>query len=143
VWPDQDERLSLLRGALELARGIPAEVDSAGAADWIESALAGELPHGATTVVYHSIFWQYLGDDERARIRSALAAAGAQATRSAPLAWLRMEADGATARVDATLWPGSESRLLARVGYHGRPVRWLLDDDREGSSGRRGDRLAR
>ena len=25
-----------------------------------------------------------------------------------------------------TTWPGGEERLIARAGYHGRPVEWLL-----------------
>ncbi len=80
---------------------------------------------GALTVVYHSIFWQYLGEEERARLKRVLDDARARATPDAPLAWLRMEPDGELTRLDATLWPGGDSHLLARAGYHGRPVRWL------------------
>ena len=42
-----------------------------------------------------------------------------------PLSWLLMEADGDATSVEATVWPGGETRVLARAGYHGRPVRWL------------------
>ena len=125
VWPDQAERVALLRGALKVARRIPASLDSAAAGDWVADALAEPLPDGAVTVVLHSIFWQYLGEDEHARIRRALADAGTRATDTARLAWLRMEADGADTRLDVTTWPGGEELLLGRAGYHGRPVRWL------------------
>jgi hypothetical protein len=125
VWPDQAERIELLRGALAVAERVPAVVDQTAAGDWVERALAEEASAGMATVVFHSIFWQYLDDAERGQIGSALARAGAHASAHSPLAWLRMEADGADTRVEATTWPGGETRLLARAGYHGRPVRWL------------------
>ena len=59
VWPDQTERLELLRGAIEVARRTPAPVDRADAADWLEERLARERG-GAATVVYHSVIWGYL-----------------------------------------------------------------------------------
>ena len=53
---------------------------------------------GAATVLFHSIFWQYLPQVTQAAIRAALAIHGAAATRAAPLSWLRMEpAEGAPA----------------------------------------------
>jgi len=125
VWPDQEERLALLRGALSVARRVPVRLDEAAAGDWLEDALREPLPDGVVTVVFHSIFWQYVPDEERERIRGALEAAGARASAAAPLAWLRMEADGADARLDVTTWPGGQPKLLGRAGYHGRPVRWL------------------
>jgi hypothetical protein len=146
VWPDQKERLSLLRGAIDVAGRIPATVDRAGAADWLEQTLEEPPPPGSATVVYHSIFWQYLPEDERARIRSLLAAAGARATESEPLAWISLEAEREMSRLDATLWPGGKSRLLARAGYHGRPVRWEAKpkrgNDWEAKPERRNDRDA-
>ncbi len=125
IWPDQTERIELLRGALDVAPTIPATVDPAPADEWLEGQLAAPLPEDTTTVVFHSIVWQYLDEPTRKRIRNALAEAGEKTTRNAPLVWLRMEPDGDLARVDATLWPGGESRLIARAGYHGRPVHWL------------------
>jgi len=125
VWPDQGERVALLRGALEVARRIPVRIDEAGAGDWLEDVLAGPLPEGVVTVVFHSIVWQYVGADEQERIRETLSAAGEGADSRAPLAWLRMEADGPDTRLDVTTWPSGASRLLGRAGYHGRPVRWL------------------
>jgi len=125
VWPDQEERVALLRGAIEVAREVPARVDEAGAGDWLEDALAEPLPGDTVTVVFHSIFWQYVAEEERSRIRAALAGAGERASDGARLAWLRMEADGADARLDVTTWPGGDERLVGRAGYHGRPVRWL------------------
>ena len=125
VWPDQEERFTLLRAALDAAPAIEATVEKASAGDWLERKLAAPLPEGVCTVVFHSIFWQYMDGDERERVRTTLAEAGARATGASPLAWVRMESHDELTRVEATQWPGGETRLLARAGYHGRPVRWL------------------
>jgi hypothetical protein len=124
LWPDQDWRRDQLDAALEIAGRVPAGVERARAADWVEGRLA-EPAGGTASVVYHSLVAQYFPDDERARFERALAEAGARATPEAPLAWLRMEGAGELCDVRLTLWPGGEERLLARAGYHGRPVRWL------------------
>ena len=77
-------------------------------------------------MVYHSIFWQYLA----ARAQDAAPAPSRRrrrgATPEAPLAWLRMEGDGADpgAAITLTLWPGGETRLLGRADFHGAWVRW-------------------
>src|SRR4051794_36560300 len=75
IWPDQLERLQLLRAAIEVARRTPATVDQASATDWLEERLALERG-GSATVVYHSIMWGYMTDDDRARITATLQAAG-------------------------------------------------------------------
>ncbi len=125
VWPDQPERLALLNAAVALAAEVPAEVRVMDAADFVEAAVADPEP-GTTTVVYHSILWQYLDEACRQRVRSALAAAGEAATESTPIVWLRME-PGAdfvkSAEVRYRRWPGGEDAVIARAGYHGRPVR--------------------
>ena len=82
---------------------------------------------GTLTVVYHSIFWQYVPEEGRAAITAALEAHGARATSAAPLAWLRMEPvlpaiDKTEVRL--TLWPGGEERVLGRVHPHGAWANW-------------------
>jgi hypothetical protein len=124
VWPDQAERVELLRGAIEVARRVPVALDAEPAGDWLERRLGEPARGGAMTVVFHSIVWQYVPAPEQERIRAAMTEAGARGGDDAPLAWLRMESDGADTRVDVTTWPGGQERLLARAGYHGRPVRW-------------------
>jgi hypothetical protein len=125
VWPDQEERLRLLRAAFELACDAGVQVEEAAAEEWVEARLA-ETTAGATTVVYHSLVMQYLSEEARTRFRSAIERAGAAATDESPLAWLRMEIGGDEADVRLNLWPGGEEELIARAGYHGRPVRWLV-----------------
>jgi hypothetical protein len=128
VWPDQERRVQLLRAALDVAARVPLTVESAPAGEWIEHALSGDPEPGVTTVVFHSIFLQYLDDAERHRVRAAIEGAGAAAPVDAPLAWLRMEPEVEMARLDATLFAAGSVRelTLGRAGYHGRPVRWRL-----------------
>jgi hypothetical protein len=124
VWPDQRERFALLRGAIEVARRVPADVERASAVDWLPARLAAARP-GVATVVFHSIALQYLDRKSREQALGAIADAGARATADAPIAWLRMEPGGEQAEVRLTTWPAGRERLVATTGFHGRPVRWL------------------
>jgi hypothetical protein len=128
VWPDQSERLAELRGALEVAARVPASVARGAAAEWLGGQLAEPAP-GVATVVFHSIVWQYLSHADRERVRCTIEEAGSRASTGAPVAWLRFEpsADRTCAEVRLASWPGGGDRLLATAGYHGRPVRWLID----------------
>ena len=99
-------------------------IDRAAAGEWLEEQLAQAQP-GIATLVFQSLVLQYLDDHERARVRAAIEAAGAAATERAPLAWLRMEPGGELADVRLRTWPGGADALVARAGYHGRPVHWL------------------
>lgn len=124
VWPDQTERIARMRSALEVAREEPAELERESAAAWTRRMLAEPTP-GQATVIYHSIVSQYLSDGERASLFDGIREAGERATADAPLAWLRMEPADDRADVELTLWPGGETRRIARVGYHGSPVELL------------------
>lgn len=121
VWPDQRDRITRMRAALEIAAELPVSVDHEPAATWAERMLAEPAP-GEATVIYHSIMSQYLSDEERAALFAGIREAGERATAEAPLAWLRMEPADDRANLELTAWPGGEDRLLARVGYHGSPV---------------------
>jgi len=122
VWPDQTERLVLLRAACDVARRVPAVVDRASAPDWLAQRLAAPAA-GVATVVYHSIVLQYLDQPSRDRVRAAIDDAGARATTRAPFAWLRMEPGDEQAEVRLTCWPGGAERLVATTGFHGGGVR--------------------
>jgi hypothetical protein len=127
VWADQLDRLQRLRGAFEVAARVPATVEQAQAADWVEAKLARPAVAEAS-VVFHSVVMQYLDDVERRRFNSALQRAGMTATRMAPLAWLRMEPAPGIYEVRLTTWPGGEDRLLATCQGHGGGLRWLATD---------------
>ncbi|MDQ3941380.1 MAG: DUF2332 domain-containing protein [Actinomycetota bacterium] len=124
VWPDQLTRIRLLRAALEVAPRVPAPVDEASAPEWIRQRLS-ETVEGVATVVFHSIFFQYLSKDEGREFVDAIQAASERANASAPVAWLRMEPAGDQAEVRLATWPGGTERLVATAGYHGAAVRWL------------------
>jgi hypothetical protein len=126
VWPDQLDRLAVLRGALDVAEDVPVTVDRADGEAWIGDRLAEPAP-GATTVVFHSVVMPYLSHEGRMSFESVVADAGARASDEAPLAWLRMEPGGEQAELRLTTWPGGEERLLAACGFQGRPVHWLAD----------------
>jgi len=126
VWPDQQDRLATLRGALDVATRVPVHVDRADAADWLVSKLARPA-HDTATVIFHSIVWQYLPPQHQRRVQEIVEDAGRRARPGAPLAWLRFEpsADQRCCEVRLRSWPDDTDRLLATAGYHGRPVRWL------------------
>jgi hypothetical protein len=124
VWADQLERLERLRAAIAISRRVPALVEAADAADWLEQRL-DRLPRNVTTVVFHTIVWQYLRERSRERILKALEMAGASARRDRPLAWLRLEPGEEMAELFLTMWPGGVEKRLALSGYHGKPVIWL------------------
>ena len=123
VWPDQISRIRFLRGALDIAKQAPPPVEQASAPDWLAGRF--EVP-GVATVLYHSIFFQYLEPEEAERFIKVVHEMGARATDDAPFAWLRFEPGGPVAETRLTIWPGGEDRLVATSGYHGTAVRWLL-----------------
>ncbi len=122
IWADHLHRLRHLRLALQVAARVPAEVDCAAAAPWLDAQLAIPAP-GVATVVFHSIVAQYLHPEERRRLEESIAAAGLAATRRAPVAWLRMEPEGAECALSLALWPSGEEAVIARCGFHGEGVR--------------------
>jgi hypothetical protein len=125
VWPDQLMRFERLDAAIDIATQHGIDVAGADAGAWVDEQLRERRP-GATSVVFHSIVWQYLSRDTRQQLRATLQRAGTRATEDTPLVWLRMEpatADHADLR--ATVWPGGDEHHLADVGYHGADVRWL------------------
>ena len=124
-WPDQTERLARLRAACDCTRRTGVRIERMPAGDWLARELAVPAAQH-TRVLFHSVMWMYVPEDERHRIHDLLNEAGARATQSAPLAWLRMEGvnyDHCEIRLRS--WPGGEDQLLGRCHYHGAWVEWL------------------
>jgi hypothetical protein len=126
VWPDQLTRLARLDGAIALARSWPSRLDrTPDTAGWL--ACEFEAPPAlVTTVVFHSIVWQYIDKPDRARITGTVEAAGSRATADRPLVWLQFEPDLAErGQVAVTLraWPGDVQVRLGTADFHGRWVR--------------------
>ncbi|HUR12999.1 MAG TPA: DUF2332 domain-containing protein [Mycobacteriales bacterium] len=66
VWPDQLDRLARLRAALDVATAVPAEVQRAGALEFLRREIGARTD--VTTLVWHSVVWQYVHPDERAAV---------------------------------------------------------------------------
>lgn len=134
IWADQTARLERLNAALDLAREQGHKVDKADAADWVRRKLAGDLPIG-TSVIYHSVFYQYPPKEVRAAIREAIEEGGSRTTADRRLAWVRFEPEsmvggprGSTRYVlNVVSWNASRrgEATLADVDPHGRTMVWL------------------
>jgi hypothetical protein len=109
-----------------VASTVPAPVDRADANEWLADQLAPDVDLPAVaTVVFHSVFQQYLTEQGRVELAAIIEQAGARATAGQPFAWLRMEPANRTFDVRLTQWPGGHERLLATADAHGRDINWL------------------
>jgi hypothetical protein len=113
VWADQLGRLATLDGAIEIAGRMKVEVEKVGAADFLERELARTDPRVAT-VVFHSVFMQYVGEAERKRLAAALHGSGVFHLSFEP-------GEQAAARFEVRL----DDELLGTSLAHGTRVRWL------------------
>lgn len=127
VWPDMTARLDRLRGAISIARRVPAQLLRRRAADAV--AELGLVP-GATTVLWHSIMWQYLSGDEKHATTTAIESLADRATAESPFVHLMLEPRRRTPDspveflVCARSWPGGADEVLAACTPHGPPVAW-------------------
>jgi len=123
-----------LNAALELGHASGLKVEKADAAEWVRGKLAGGLPLG-TTVIYHSVFYQYPPKETRIAIAEAIEEGGARTNAERRLAWVRFEPEaviggpkGSTRYVlNAVSWnAGRRSEAtLAEADPHGRSLVWL------------------
>ena len=126
IWPDQFDRLERSRAAIDLALASGASVETADALDWTHARVAPQT--GTATVLFHSVFWQYLPAETQAGLKAEIERIGDTATPDAPFAWLAMEptpGDMIVMQIRLRLWPGGEERILAQTHPHGSTVRWL------------------
>jgi hypothetical protein len=125
VWADQFDRMRRLEAAIALALSENVTVETDDAVSW--TAARARPRAGATTVLYHSVFWQYMPPESQSALLASIDAHGAVASKEAPFGWLRMEPppnDLASMELRLTLWPDGGERLLARVHPHGAEVEW-------------------
>ena len=119
VWPDHAERHRRLAGALAVAAAAgpgAAPVDRAGAGSWLAEQLDQRVDDGVLTVVWHSVFWQYLDDPARSDIEATLDAARGRV----PVVHLRLESGSAPYDVDPSLVLDAE--VLGSSPPHGVPL---------------------
>ena len=128
VWPDQFERFTRLRDAIENACTSPSYVapDEKDAAVWIHEQLAN-IPSNEPVLIFHSIVWQYLSRETKDQFRAEVE--GFCAQREAPTGWLRMEPAGPVADLRIDIWQGAHKthsdQVLADSSYHGIGTRLL------------------
>ncbi len=122
VWPDQSQRLARLRGAFAVAGQVPAEMRCESAT---QTLAATELADGTWTVLWHSIFRQYLTEGQRTELADGVATLGSAASSRARFAYLYLEQSRAGGcPVTLTTWPGGQTEILGSASPHGIPVRW-------------------
>ncbi|MBU1375059.1 MAG: DUF2332 family protein [Alphaproteobacteria bacterium] len=126
IWPDMFDRLVRSRRAIDLVLDAGVQVDAADALAWTTAGVAPKP--GFATVLYHSVFWQYLPAKTQAGLAAAIEDIGARATAEGPFAWLSFEPapdNMAVMEVRLTQWPGGAARTLAEAHPHGAWIRWL------------------
>jgi hypothetical protein len=112
VWADQLGRMSQLDAALEIAGALPVEVERVDAAAFLQRELAHPR-RDVATVVYHSVFMQYVGEAGRLRIDELI--------DTAQVFHLSMEPGETTFEIRL------DDELLGTCGAHGTRVRWNVD----------------
>jgi hypothetical protein len=125
VWPDQFDRLARFEAAVADALEAGVTVECEDAVAWTRRHAAPQA--GVTTVVFHSVFFQYMPAESQAALVEVLAAFGAEARADASLAWLRMEPapdNPGMMELRLTLWPDGGERVLATAHPHGAWVEW-------------------
>jgi len=127
VWPDQRARLERLSAAFEEAARIPARVACQDAASFAREL---RLQRGRTTVLWHSVMWQYLSSADQDAITARVSELGASATDEMPFAHLSLEPTRRTpaARheflVVLQLWPTGARTIIGTSVAHGVPTVW-------------------
>jgi hypothetical protein len=124
VWAEVTERMARIDAAIRLAGEQPPRLAQMDAGDWVDLRLAAPLAAGTTRVFYHSIVWQYLPPETRARITAAITGAGEGGQR---IAWIMLETNRETFRHELIVrhWPGGGAPvLLGEAHAHGAWVAW-------------------
>lgn len=126
VWADMRVRFDRLRDAFAVAAHVPVDVRRQGAADFLRGL---DLTEGTTTVVWHSVVWQYLPAAEQAAVTTRLEELGAGAGASRGLAHVSVEPvrrdPEPVFEVWVRQWPGGERRVVGTSVPHGVPTTWL------------------
>ena len=128
IWPEHAVRFERMAAAIAEAAKSPPDLVKLNAADFVEAELAKPQAEGTTRLLMHSIVWQYVPEDQKARVTAAMEAAGARATPERPLAWVSLEANRVLHIHEMTVryWPGgAEPVTVTRAHPHGASIEWL------------------
>ncbi|MCM2575974.1 DUF2332 domain-containing protein [Streptomyces meridianus] len=114
VWPEQEDRLQRLRGAVDVARAEPPHLVRGDLNRTIRELVAA-APSGATPVVFHSAVLAYLPPEEREAFAATM--------RELPCRWISNEAVGVLPSVAERLGrPVPEDRTVFALALDGQPV---------------------
>ncbi|MFN3456684.1 MAG: DUF2332 domain-containing protein [Novosphingobium sp.] len=131
VWAEVTERIGRIDAAIALAAQRAPNLVQLDAGDFVAERLAAPQDEDTTRVVFHSIVWQYLPPETRARIEALMAEAGARADAKRRLAWVMLETNRETFRHELSVryWPGgAEPQVLGTAHAHGAWVEWFGKD---------------
>jgi hypothetical protein len=125
VWPDQHARLARLRAAFRVAADVPVDLRAQDA----ESLVAAlELTEGTTTVLWHSVMWQYLPVAAQRSVTARLEALGEGSSASRRLAHTSVEPVRRDPEPEFLVvlraWPGGDEQVLGHTVPHGVPTTW-------------------
>jgi hypothetical protein len=126
IWPDELYRIERLRAALAVAASDPVPVVRARASEWLPDAIGADGTGQAITVVWHSLFRQYLEPSEWEALQDVFRAT-ALGTGAGTAVWVSMEpALDHLAGVQLALRtdPDEPGTTLAVCDDHGLPIRW-------------------
>ena len=127
IWPEHTVRFERMDAAIAEALKSPPNLVHMNAADFVEAELAKPQAAGTTRMLMHSIVWQYVPEDQKARVTAAMEAAGARATAERPLAWVSLEANRVMHIHEMVVryWPGGEAgEIVTRAHPHGAWIGW-------------------
>jgi len=126
TWADQPARSQRLEAALQVALSHPPRVHRGDAKLWLAQRLAERQPAGQCRAVVHTMFMQYLSDQERHEMATMLAAAGAGASAERPLVEIGLEwtTDRREVQLRCTRWPDGDTTVLATGHPYGDWVEW-------------------
>jgi hypothetical protein len=122
VWPDQHDRLELLRRAIETVRRDPPELLAGDIVERLPAVLGARRP-GTLTIVFQTAVLGYLDADGRRRVREILEEAGAEG----PLAFVSAgnpRTGESRWGLRVVTWPGGEREFLGHADYHGAWLDW-------------------
>lgn len=126
TWADQPSRSRRLEAALQVALAHAPRVHRGDAKLWLAQRLAERQPEGLCRTVVHTMFLQYLSDQDRSEVATMLAAAGAGASAKRPLVEIGLEwtADRREVQLRRTRWPDGDTAVLAICHPYGDWVEW-------------------
>jgi len=131
IWPEHTIRFERMEAAIAEAKKQAPNLVHMNAAEFVEAELAKPQEAGTTRMLMHSIVWQYVPEDQQARVTAAMEAAGAKATAERPLVWVALEANRVMHIHEMVVryWPGGEQGVVVtRAHPHGAWLGWLGSD---------------